>query len=206
MDVIVLAAQKGGAGKTTLAAGIAVAATQDGRRVVCLDADPQGSLSAWGVRREAGDILFRRVEAREVDGLVARIESHGKHDLVVVDSPGTFTPAVTMLLNQATLCVVPVKPSILDVEATAPTVRALGFLERRFVYVLSQANAAMAGRTEEARTLLSESGPVAPGSIGSRAAHLDSMITGQGVTEIGGRAGQEMSELWAWIKKTMKGQ
>ena len=48
MHVIVLASQKGGAGKTTLAAHIAVAAEAAGDGpAVLIDADPQGSLSAW---------------------------------------------------------------------------------------------------------------------------------------------------------------
>ena len=54
MHVIVLASQKGGAGKTTLAAHIAVAAEAAGDGpVVLIDADPQGSLSAWWNVREA---------------------------------------------------------------------------------------------------------------------------------------------------------
>ena len=48
MDVIVLASQKGGAGKTTLAAHLAVAAEAAGDGpAVLIDTDPQGSLSAW---------------------------------------------------------------------------------------------------------------------------------------------------------------
>ena len=54
MHVIVLASQKGGAGKTTLAAHIAIAAEAGGDGpAVLIDADPQGSLSAWWNVREA---------------------------------------------------------------------------------------------------------------------------------------------------------
>ena len=53
MKTIVIAAQKGGAGKTTLARNLAVAAAQDGRDVLCLDLDPQGSLRAWWEGRDA---------------------------------------------------------------------------------------------------------------------------------------------------------
>src|SRR5512132_1364764 len=48
MNVIVLASQKGGAGKTTLAAHLAVAAEAAGDGpAVLIDTDPQGPLSAW---------------------------------------------------------------------------------------------------------------------------------------------------------------
>ncbi|MBV8705004.1 MAG: ParA family protein, partial [Acetobacteraceae bacterium] len=54
MRTIVLASQKGGAGKTTLAAHVAVAAEAAGAGpTVLIDTDPQGSLSAWWNVREA---------------------------------------------------------------------------------------------------------------------------------------------------------
>ena len=53
MNIIVVASQKGGAGKTTLAASLAVAATEAGERVIALDLDPQGSLAGWGDARAA---------------------------------------------------------------------------------------------------------------------------------------------------------
>jgi len=53
MRTIVLLTQKGGTGKTTLAASLAVAAAQSGERVIALDLDPQASLVRWGERRAA---------------------------------------------------------------------------------------------------------------------------------------------------------
>src|SRR3954470_11057742 len=54
MYVIVLASQKGGVGKTTLAAHLAVIAEAAGDGpAVLIDTDPQGSLSAWWNVREA---------------------------------------------------------------------------------------------------------------------------------------------------------
>ena len=51
--VITIAQRKGGAGKTTLAAQLAVAWMRGGARVAVLDIDPQASLAAWvGLRRE----------------------------------------------------------------------------------------------------------------------------------------------------------
>ena len=54
MYVVVLASQKGGAGKTTLAAHLAVAAEIAGYGpTVLIDTDPQATLSQWWQQREA---------------------------------------------------------------------------------------------------------------------------------------------------------
>ena len=45
--VITIAQRKGGSGKTTLAAQLAVAWAQAGVRVAALHTDPQGSFAAW---------------------------------------------------------------------------------------------------------------------------------------------------------------
>ncbi len=47
MKMLVIAAQRGGAGKATLVRKLAVAAAQGGQRVLVLDFDPQQSLRAW---------------------------------------------------------------------------------------------------------------------------------------------------------------
>jgi chromosome partitioning protein len=52
VKIITVAQQKGGAGKTTIAAHIAVSLSQTGRRVAIIDIDPQGSLTNWHALRE----------------------------------------------------------------------------------------------------------------------------------------------------------
>ena len=57
MRVIVLANRKGGSGRSTLTAHLAVAAHAAGQGPVAVcDLDPQGSLTAWANDREAGDV------------------------------------------------------------------------------------------------------------------------------------------------------
>ena len=53
MRTVAFLTSKGGAGKTTLAASLAVAAAEAGEKVIALDLDPQESLLRWGKRREA---------------------------------------------------------------------------------------------------------------------------------------------------------
>ena len=55
MHTIAFLTQKGGAGKTTLAASLAVAAAGAGEKVIALDLDSQGSLARWAERRKAAN-------------------------------------------------------------------------------------------------------------------------------------------------------
>lgn len=53
MKIVAMAARKGGSGKSTLTAHLAVAAIQDGLRVAIVDLDPQATVAEWA--DEPGD-------------------------------------------------------------------------------------------------------------------------------------------------------
>src|SRR5262249_37940652 len=89
--IITVAQQKGGTGKTTVAAHLPVALLQRGKPVGTLDGDRQGGLGEWFEARER-----RRGEAatglrfRTASGWGARREARDlvrDHDFVVVDPP-----------------------------------------------------------------------------------------------------------------------
>ena len=66
MKTVAFISQKGGSGKSTLAASIAVAAQEFGERVFALDLDPQGTLYAWGERRQAETPLVDRTRVGQL--------------------------------------------------------------------------------------------------------------------------------------------
>ena len=51
MQTIVLATQKGGSGKSTIAIGLTLAAQEAGHNVRLIETDQQGTLSNWQRRR-----------------------------------------------------------------------------------------------------------------------------------------------------------
>lgn len=202
MRVLVLGAQKGGSGKSTLALSLAVAALQDGERVAGLDADPQRSFARWGERRGNKDIVVRAIAAGEIETMLTRAERNG-FTLAVVDTPGALNASVSHVLRRADLCLVPCRPSLMDIEATAELVSVLDVVKRKYAYVLSQTDGRTPARVNEARELLSDAGTVAPGSIGWRTAHQDAINGGRGVTELGGTAADEITALWRWVKSEL---
>jgi chromosome partitioning protein len=201
MRALVFATQKGGAGKTTLAASVAVAAVQDGETVHAIDLDPQLSLFNWGKRRGGAGITVTKADPADLGREIAKAQEAGA-TLVIVDTPGQFSASVTLALQDADLCLMPVKPSILDVEASKPTVEQLRRIGRPFAFVLNQCNPTSQARTLDAATALVKLGALAPSMVATRSDFLDAMTGGQGVSEISpkGKAAQEIGLLWHWVK------
>jgi chromosome partitioning protein len=87
VHVISFVTQKGGSGKSTTAASIAVAAFEQGRRVFVLELDRQGTLSDWIESRQAETGPdFERVDAAALDKAIPTLAGAG-YDLVVIDTP-----------------------------------------------------------------------------------------------------------------------
>ena len=73
MRTLVIASQKGGVGKTTIAGHLGVMAESQGAGPVALiDTDPQGSLSSWWNERQAEAPAFASVD-------IANLPGHLKH-------------------------------------------------------------------------------------------------------------------------------
>ena len=130
MRTIAFLTQKGGAGKTTLAASLAVAAAGAGERVIVLDLDPQASLARWGKRREAANVpnkvMIDQLEGERLPRLRAFLEglNDGGFTLAILDTAGADSVAARLVTETADLCLLPARPTRLDVEATAATFRA----------------------------------------------------------------------------------
>jgi chromosome partitioning protein len=209
MRTIAFLTQKGGAGKTTLAASLAVAAAAAGERVVALDFDPQASLARWGKRREAANVPhIVVVEPLEVDrlprlgGILERLNTAG-FTLAVFDTAGAHTGALGLVAECADLCLLPARPTLLDIEATAATFAAVQAAKRRAAFVLNQCPPTpRSSRANEAAKDLTSLGVLAEPMLAARIDYQDAIAAGLGVTEHAreGRAAQEIAALWRWIR------
>jgi hypothetical protein len=93
MDMrITFTSQKGGVGKTSLAASLAVAAQQAGETVIVLDLDPQGSLAAWGDERKDDGLAVDRLGPEQIAQLPSILAAKG-FTLAILDTPGIANTA-----------------------------------------------------------------------------------------------------------------
>lgn len=199
LKTICIAAQKGGAGKTTLARNLAVAAAQDGRKVLVLDLDPQQSLRAWWQGRENDDPMMLADDPPPHALQATLAAAQGRFDVVVIDTPPAAPAWLSDVLRAADLALIPVRPSPDDLRAVGATIGALKAAGTPFAFVMSQTPRAKL--TEEAARVLAQHGRVAPVNIAQRVIYAETAATGQGVTETSDtRAADELASIWGYVK------
>lgn len=122
MQVVCVTASKGGSGKTTIAAHLAVAAVQDKvGKVALVDLDEQGSACAWhaarvNARRGNEPVIGVVGSGMSLTRLLTALRWNG-HTLVIIDTPPAIRPIIAAAAALADLVLVPVQPSPLDIRA-----------------------------------------------------------------------------------------
>ena len=199
MKTILIAAQKGGSGKTTLGRNLSVAATQDGRNVLCLDLDPQGSLRGWWESREAEAPFMLDRDPLPGELRASLNAAQKRFDLCIIDTPPAASEWLSEALVAADLVLIPVRPSPDDLRSVGATLAAVNGSGMPFAFVLSQTPRARI--TEEAARVLAQHGRLAPVNIAQRVAYAETGATGQGVTETKDKkAAAEIAAVWDYVK------
>jgi len=203
--IITIAQQKGGAGKTTLAAHLALTWAAMGRRVSVIDIDPQASLSGWfQLRKRLRGDAAAEIEVAAITGwrVNAEVERQARsHDIVLIDSPPHAATEARLAVRAASLVLVPVQPSPMDLWATRATLD-LARAERVPALVALNRVPARANLTELMMAEFAALGvPLARAQIGNRVALAASLATGEGIGEAapGSRAAEEIAALAAEI-------
>jgi chromosome partitioning protein len=206
VKVITLAAQKGGCGKSALAISCAVLAAKHLKRVLILDADPQGTARQWQTGRNGGLPEVRSVRnAAELESTLSALPSNS-FDFVFIDTPGRDEPGEAAAIRAADLTLIPCRPTMADVRAMPATAQVAQRLKRHYAFVLTQVPT-RGTRADETAAALAEVGEVAPVRISQRIAWQDSYAASLGVSEYEpeGPATRELAALWRWLNARLKG-
>lgn len=190
--IITIAQQKGGSGKTTLAAHLAVAGLmqKSGNSVAILDTDPQGSLGQWYLKRceTLGDDNAG-LELRTASAWGAKLEARNLakvHDLVIIDTPPKADWDCRPAMDAADLVVIPILPSPVDLWATAPTVETAAKQKTNCLLVMNRTVARARLTADSLEAIKELEAPLAKAHFGNRVAFAGSMGSGLTVLETGG--------------------
>jgi chromosome partitioning protein len=204
MKTLVFLSQKGGSGKTTLAVHSAVAAQEDGERVVIVDTDPQRSATAWGESRSSDAPAIAPVAAVALDGVMTAAR-HDAMTLCIIDTAPHAAPDAVRVARHADLIVIPCRPTAFDLAAAGGVVDIVRAAGVPAVFVLS-ACPFRAPEIGETRRVLEGFGlPVCTVEITDRRAFARAISTGRAVTEFEaqGKAAEEIRAMWYWMKEKM---
>ena len=187
--VITVAQQKGGSGKTTLAATLAVGFLQQGARVALLDTDPQGSLGRWFLTRRdrLGGTPGLDLSTASAWGVSYETEKLRRScDVVIVDTPPKVDSDLRPALRAADLVVVPVASSHLDLWATEGVLDLCAREKRRVAIVLNRVKAGTRLGAEIAAAAAGLHAGIATARLGQRVAFAEAMGLGLAAQELPG--------------------
>lgn len=123
MKTVLVASSKGGVGKTTIATHLAAQSAVAGQRTVLVDADPQGSSTRWAQRRAGLPTAVLPIDGTRRNWL--KLVPDGTQRIVIDGAAGQMGADLESFLDQASVVLVPVLPSALDIEATVPFLNTL---------------------------------------------------------------------------------
>lgn len=199
--VIAVVQQKGGSGKTTLAANLAVACLHRGMRVALLDTDPQGSLGRWFMTRrerlggagpggaEGGGLEFSTSSAWGVSYECEKLRKTA--DLVIVDTPPKVDADLRPALREADLVLIPVASSHVDLWATDGVLDLAAREHKSAWLVLNRTRAGTRLADEVAAAAAELTAGVLRSRLANRVAYAETLGQGLGAIEAGQRAVRE---------------
>lgn len=206
MRTIAFVTQKGGAGKSTLASSVAVAAALAGERVFIIDLDPLQSLIKWSKLREANDIAVDQVPASKLTKALEALEKKGV-TLAIIDAPGEDNEQLAAAIRAADLCIIPSRPNAFDLWASEIMRVKVKEAGKDYAFLLTQCPPAQQNSRVDlgAKALQAMGGLLAP-LVSARVDYQEATRLGLGVGELhpNGVAAQEMRELWNCVRRRLK--
>lgn len=202
MDILAIISQKGGAGKTTLAVNLAVAAEMSDVPTVIIDLDPQASAKTWHDLRGKKDApVVVSAQASRTQEVIEVARSNGA-ELVIIDTAPHSESGALGAARAAGLILIPCRPAILDLKAIG-TSGDLAALAKKEAVVVLNAVPHQGKLAEEAGEAVRGYGlSIAPIRLTQRAAYVHSLTAGQAALEFepDGKAAQEILELYKWTR------
>ena len=207
MKTLAIVSQKGGSGKTTVSVHLAACAAKEGKVVVLLDIDPQGSSFSWfSTRAESGEMAALKINSRDLASILNDLanpnedEGQIQPDLVIIDTAPHSNECAAAAIELADFVLVPCKPSRFDLEAVVKTMNIIELTKPTPSHAILINKAPPVGKlAEEARAVLeAENYPVLSTVLGRRVSFDYAVTDSRSVDEYepNGKAAKEIEQLY----------
>ena len=200
MKTIAVISQKGGAGKTTIALNLAVAAVRSGHPCAVIDIDPQASAKCWHDHRQGDSPIVVSAQASRLSEILETAKRNGA-ELVIIDTAPHSESSALAAARLADLVLVPCRPSLLDLKAITTTIDLAALAKTPALAVLNTVPVKGGLKSEAELVLKSYGVEIASITLGHRIAFVHSLTVGQGVLEYEpeGKAAEEINGLFSAI-------
>lgn len=207
--ILVCGGIKGGVGKTTIATNLAVMRSLDGRDILLVDADTQGTASSFAAIRnqslpKGAGFTTIKLNGNAVKTDVKRLAD--KHDDVIIDVGGTDSIAQRAALLIADIYIAPFRPSSFDLWAIEDTealiADARGFNEHlKAICILNMADTNGKENAEAAEIVMAMPNLIFQDTpISNRKAFRNAASAGMSVVEIKPKDQKAIAEIKALYK------
>lgn len=199
MVVIVLASPGAGAGRTMLAAHIAVQAGMTGDGPVgVLDADPKGALFQWWNRRQGKvDAPFFGAHC-DVDGIAVTLDGMRAAGarLCIIDTAAGDAASLAPIAERADMVVIPYDAGAAEADEAAALGRVLS--KQATIAFVVNCRAYSGGEDGNALAATGSGGGWPAGTVQQANAYAIAMTAGRSVAEshAGSKAAGDIAELW----------
>ena len=207
MAIITVAMLKGGCAKTTHSINLAGAWAVQGKSVIVIDADAQGSASTWAsLRDEDQPMPFTVISAVRASLHKEKDELKGNRDIAIIDTPSKVAKITTSAMLAADFILLVAQPSSYDLDALEKTLDSIEEVrlynpEVKVAVALSRVPGASSTIGKEARELLDGMNiPILRASQKNRVAYLRSA---DGVTIYDGKDNKAKAETTMLAKEIM---
>lgn len=191
--IILLGAQKGGVGKSTLSINITCELKRQGKDVCLVDADRQGTCLVWSQNRQENESLPHIPSIAQYDNLYKTLKDlDGRYEYVVVDVAGRDGNELRSGLLAADMLIAPFQVSPVDLETLGNLVRIVEEIKTvnealivRSALVRVSANVSLNKKRKQAQEWIAQYPelPMLKSCINERESYRDTFSEGIGVVE-----------------------
>jgi chromosome partitioning protein len=201
VNILAVLSQKGGTGKSHTVRSLAVAALIAGRKVAILDADPQGTVVAWGKRRQHNAPYIVALGSQTVASQIADLKGRGA-DLIIIDTPPHAQPIINMAAEASTACLIVTGAFLEELETVATVATIAKALKKPSAIVLNRVSRSHALTLARA-ALATFQLPVCPMAMAQLVTHAYASAEGGTANERepGGKAAKEVDAVYKWMLK-----